>query len=105
MTKSDRWKKRPAVMRYWDYKDEVKAAKARLPKSGCQVIFFMPMPKSWSEQKKLIWELQAHQQRPDVDNLLKGLMDAVYGEDAGVWDVHVTKLWGREGKIIIREDR
>lgn len=104
MTKSDKWKKRPAVMRYWKFKDEVKLAKVKLPKAGCQVIFFMPMPASWPEHKKLVYELRAHQQKPDVDNLLKGLMDAVYGDDSGVWDIHVTKLWGMVGKILIRED-
>ncbi|MNJ68120.1 Endodeoxyribonuclease RusA [compost metagenome] len=44
-----------------------------------------------------------HQQKPDADNLLKALMDAIYNEDCSVWDVRVTKRWGDTGEITIGE--
>ncbi len=44
-----------------------------------------------------------HQQKPDKDNLEKALMDAIYADDAHIWDSRVTKRWGEEGKIIIGE--
>lgn len=44
-----------------------------------------------------------HQQKPDADNLLKSLMDAIYSEDCAVWDIRVTKRWGNAGEIIIKE--
>ena len=44
-----------------------------------------------------------HQQTPDLDNLVKGLADSVYDEDSGIYDFRATKLWGREGAIILKE--
>jgi Holliday junction resolvase RusA-like endonuclease len=40
-------------------------------------------------------------QKPDLDNCLKALSDAIYTNDSGIYDIHVTKLWGKEGKIKI----
>ena len=101
MTKSDKWKTRPATARYWAYKDECRLKGVELALNGDHITFIMPMPKSWSKKKKLEYEWQPHQQKPDWDNLAKGLYDAVYDEDSLVWDARVTKLWGKEGQIII----
>ena len=43
-----------------------------------------------------------HQQKPDVDNLLKALMDALFDDDCKVWSVAVSKVWGESGKITVR---
>ncbi len=103
MTRSDKWKKRPATAKYWNFKDRCKAARVKLPIAGAQVIFILPMPASWSKTLKDLMNGAPHKQRPDLDNLLKALQDAIYGEDSEIWDVHITKLWGREGRIVIRE--
>jgi Holliday junction resolvase RusA-like endonuclease len=42
-----------------------------------------------------------HQSKPDIDNLLKGFMDALLDEDARIWKVRVSKIWGYEGEIEI----
>ncbi len=34
---------------------------------------------------------QAHQQKPDADNMIKALMDALFTDDAHIWDFRVTK--------------
>lgn len=47
---------------------------------------------------------QDHQQKPDVDNMIKALMDALYAEDAHIWDLRVTKLWGESGQILISDN-
>jgi Holliday junction resolvase RusA-like endonuclease len=44
-----------------------------------------------------------HQSKPDKDNLEKALMDALFTDDSHIWDSRVTKLWGKEGQIIIKE--
>ena len=44
-----------------------------------------------------------HQQKPDVDNLTKSLLDALFEDDAHIWDVRVSKSWGETGRIIIEE--
>jgi len=73
----------------------------KLPEQGAHVIFVLPMPNSWSNKKKTQMDGQAHQAKPDADNMLKALCDAMYSDDSGVWDVRITKVWGYEGQIII----
>jgi Holliday junction resolvase RusA-like endonuclease len=62
------------------------------------------MPASWSQKKRAVMNGQAHQQKPDVDNMIKALMDALYAEDAHIWDLRVTKLWGESGQILISDN-
>ena len=99
MTRADSWKKRPVVQRYWAFKDKIRASGLVLPNSGFHVVFVIPMPKSWSKKKVSSMLGQPHQQKPDVDNLAKGLLDAVFDEDCKVWDVRITKIWGDCGAI------
>jgi Holliday junction resolvase RusA-like endonuclease len=101
MTQRDRWKKRPCVERYWAYKDQIRDSGLDLPDSGFHVVFVIPMPKSWSKKKRELMRGCPHQQKPDKDNLEKGLLDAVLDEDCRVWDSRVTKIWGDEGRIRI----
>lgn len=102
MTQRDRWKKRPCVVRYHAFKDECRHVGIELSESGDRVIFILPMPRSWSEKKKRAFDGKPHQQTPDVDNLLKSLLDAIYSNDCGVWGIMVKKVWGRTGKILIK---
>ncbi len=103
MTQADRWKKRPCTQRYWDFKDKVRELGVVLPERGFHAIFYIPMPKSWSKKKKLEMRGQPHKEKKDIDNLLKALLDAVYDDDAHIWDCRVTKLWWDKGKISISE--
>nr|SAY41722.1 Endodeoxyribonuclease RusA [Serratia marcescens] len=103
MTQKDRWAKRPPVLRYRAFCDEVQLNRISLPESGYHVTFVLPMPESWSKKKRAEMAGKPHQQKPDADNLLKALMDAIYSEDCAVWDVRVTKRWGNAGEIIIKE--
>jgi len=45
------------------------------------------------------------QQRPDLDNLLKALADAVCpDDDSHIWHlVGLSKVWGDDGRILIEE--
>ncbi|MDX6042622.1 RusA family crossover junction endodeoxyribonuclease [Scandinavium lactucae] len=103
MTRADKWKKRPEVMRYRAFCDEVRLKNVSLPECGYHVIFVLPMPPSWSKKKKADYCGKPHQQRPDKDNLEKALLDALFGEDSHIWDGRVSKIWGERGQIIIRE--
>jgi len=76
-----------------------------LPCYGGHVTFILPLPKSMSERRKKEWDGKPHMNRPDASNMLKALEDALYQEDSVIYDIHITKLWGREGKIIIEEGR
>ena len=103
MTQRDRWQKRPAVLRYWEFKDQIRALGVTVPECCYHVTFVLPMPASWSVAKKAHMDGKPHRQKPDKDNLEKGLLDAIYADDAHVWDGRVTKVWGREGQIIVRK--
>ena len=107
MVASDRWRKRPCVLRYWEFKAELLRLMA---KSGIKaseeclsISFYMAMPKSWAKKKKAKMLGQPHKQKPDIDNLVKGFLDAVLEEDCTVWDISAKKFWAEEGRIEIYE--
>jgi Holliday junction resolvase RusA-like endonuclease len=102
MTRSDAWKKRDCVEKYWLYKDHVRQNinSYDIPEAY-HLIFLLEMPKSWSQKKKSEMLGKPHQQKPDKDNLEKGFLDAVFDEDSHVWDGRVTKLWWREPLIVL----
>lgn len=103
MTQRDRWLYPPrrCVSRYYAFKDIIAALGMDLPVSGAYVSFKIQMPKSWSKKKKAVMEGQPHQQVPDLDNLLKALLDSVYSNDSVVWQISAEKRWAKKGSIII----
>ena len=105
MTQSDKWKKRPCVMRYWAYKAELlvlaKQAGFIMPECNYHLTFFLQMPDTWSKKKKAEMMNTAHRVTPDKDNLEKGFLDALCIEDKMIWDGRVTKKWGMNGSINI----
>lgn len=104
-TRSDRWKQRPAVMRYRSFKDEIRANRVSIPDSGARIVFVMPMPATWSKTKKMLMRGAPHQQTPDIDNLLKALLDSIFDNDSHIWDVYAAKIWGETGMIKIIETK
>jgi len=104
MTHKDRWEKRPATTRYWAFKDNIKL-QAR--QQGFQLAdqymakVFIKMPKSWSKKKKESMYGKPHRQKPDWDNIAKGIQDALLEEDSSVWFAVVLKCWWHESKIIL----
>ena len=100
MTRSDKWKKRKCVQEYWDFKDQLKEIE-NYYSDRLYINFYLPMPKSWSNKKRLEKINTPHDQKPDLDNLLKAYMDATMPEDKQVWDVKASKYWSEEGAIVI----
>jgi len=103
MTRADKWRKRPATAKYWHFVDLCRLNRVILPCFGAHVTFILPMPASWSKKKRAIMDGKPHMQKPDWDNLGKAISDAIYKDDSGIYDIHITKQWGYEGKIIIEE--
>ena len=103
MTQRDRWKTgreaRPAVKKYRLFCDAIRAHGVTLEPGGQHVLFVFPMPTSWSKAKRATMRWQPHQQRPDVDNLMKALCDALFEDDSVVYDWRITKIWGEVGAI------
>lgn len=106
MVKSDAWKRRPSVLRYWDYKDELNALVEKhkfILANKFEIIFYLPMPISWSYKKTLLMIGKPHQQTPDFDNLVKGFTDALCKKDQTIYQVTVGKYWGHYGKIEVEQ--
>lgn len=69
--------------------------------SRLYIIFAMPMPKSWSARKRLQMRDMPHQQRPDIDNLLKAFLDCLCEDDSYVHEVHAVKVWSDDPHITV----
>ena len=99
MTKADRWRKRPSVLKFFAFRDAVREWPREtmhnkiLEMESFEIEFHVPMPKSWSKKKRGYMNGAAHQQRPDLDNYLKAWKDSVFEEDSVVWRVKASKMW------------
>ncbi len=103
MTRADKWWKRPATAKYWHFVDLCRLNRVILPCFGAHVTFILPMPESWSKKKRAAMDGKPHMIRPDLSNLVKAIEDAIYREDSVIYDLWATKIWGKEGKIIIAD--
>ena len=103
MNQADRWKKRPCVVRYFAYRDQVRAIAEEqgftLP-DQFSVQFYLAIPRSWSKRKQRDHDGKPHQVKPDADNLLKGWMDC-FGEDCAVWSVSASKFWSSSPCVLL----
>lgn len=99
-TQSDRWNKRRPVMKYLAYKQELnlKANVQRFRLAEHFIITFFlqtPLTKRWQTP---------HQQKPDLDNLVKAFMDALTNSDQGVWSFTASKIWSEKPGIKVMQD-
>lgn len=100
MTRRDVWKQRDVVMRYRDYCDALRMTMPEYVLPGrLTVIFYLPMPKSWSRKAAAVRDGTPHTAKPDIDNLAKGFMDAWKQEDKHVYALNAQKYWAYEGAI------
>lgn len=95
MTRRDKWQTRPCVASYRVFKDCCRDASVRLPASGATVIFCLPMPKSWSAKRRGEMDGTEHRQTPDLDNMIKALMDATRAQDSVVSSISAYKIWSQ----------
>lgn len=105
-TRSDKWKKRPCVLQYRAFADELRKQAKEMGYSlgeTLNVDFIVAMPDSWSKKKKDEMNGTPHRQTPDVDNFLKAVFDSLAKQDKTVWRVEASKTWGHGGAIIIKE--
>ena len=105
MTQRDKWHKRPATDKYWRYKDSLlwlcKQARYEIGDS-LSLEFIIEMPKSWSKKKRAEMNGKPHQQKPDLDNLIKAFKDALCKDDSYIYEYRtMRKTWGVKGKIFI----
>lgn len=103
MTRRDVWQKRPVVVRYRQFCDRLRECAGVVPKNvfGIHVACAIPMPESWSQRRKDQMCGNLMRQRPDCDNILKGIMDALFTEDSGISICTTVKTWCQTGEAKI----
>ena len=107
MVRSDKWKKRPCVMHYHAFRDELQLAlrKAKFEFKGqLHIEFYLQMPKGWSAKKKKEMLGMPHTVKPDIDNLVKAFMDSFRKNDSFVYRLHTAKWWADKNAIAINLD-
>ncbi|MBD3928529.1 MULTISPECIES: RusA family crossover junction endodeoxyribonuclease [Staphylococcus] len=67
--------------------------------------FYFKVPKSWSNRKKLLAIGQYKRTKPDIDNLIKTVLDAandhLWKDDNQIVEIHSFKQYAEEPKIIL----
>ena len=108
LVKSDIWSDRPAVARWYAFKDnlvlQAKRKKYEVP-DELMIMFYISMPESWSIKKRTLHNGKPHKQKPDIDNLLKAFLDALVKNDSTIYKVAAKKMWARKGSIDVFEER
>ncbi len=108
MTRRDVWLNppRPAIAKYRilqaDIEEFTLKSKYTLP-DAFTVDIYLPMSESWSNKRKAALNGTYHQFKPDVDNVLKALMDCMKKNDETVCDVHIRKFWSDQPRVEITE--
>lgn len=75
-------------------RNEAHKKKFEIPTQGMSIKFFIPVPKSWRPWQKELMHLSLHQQKPDVDNLMKAVMDSLKSEDKNIGSIsEISKFW------------
>jgi len=100
-TRRDTYNPSPPVVRYRAFKDAIRPYVSGLP-DAFEVIFVLPMPKSWSKKKRRAVDRTPHQSKPDSDNLLKAFKDAIVVKDERIYHDAAWKFWGETGAIFWR---
>lgn len=105
MTRKDKWANRPCVQRYFAFRDLVRlmGPKEEDVPDELMMTFYVPMPKSWSKKKKRLMAGKPHRQKPDIDNFVKGLLDALLDEDKRIYRVDAAKYWSYTGSVVLQE--
>ena len=102
MTQRDKWKKRDCVNRYYSFKDFLNLNKGSFELANkFSILFCVPFPKSYSKKKCKALFLKPHQEKPDLDNMLKAIKDCLKDEDKEVFQVKAKKVWSYKPSIFI----
>lgn len=69
------------------------------------------MPKSWSRKRKTEMLHQPHTQLPDLDNLIKSVLDGmnhthnIWADDKQASAVTASKHWSEESSVLVRIEK
>lgn len=94
-TRADKWRKRPCVMRYRAFADKLRLLVGPVPQGAVALtlVFWIEAPASRRKGKTRVVEDSPHLGKPDLDNHIKAVMDALWEQDSGVWRLTAEKRW------------
>lgn len=91
LTRTDLATKR-RLQKYFSFKEALahlaKKQRFKLPDHGFHITFYLPHRLKGPEL-----EDTPHQQKPDLDNLVKAFKDALSAKDQIIWDYRISKRW------------
>jgi Holliday junction resolvase RusA-like endonuclease len=115
MTRRDTWKQRPCVVRYRQWCDALRASAGLTDKvtfvkpHHLTMVAYFSIPSSWPKRLKLAAAGQPHACKPDIDNVCKGLMDAILEQDQNIFSLACQKRWddgkGARIEVTLKEAR
>lgn len=105
MTRRDKWKKRKCVVEYFAWCDRLRAAAPAMPNAEdvddlIIMATYVP-PASWSKAKRNAAMGTKKRSKPDGDNVLKAVCDALWENDEALGDKHESRRWGERDEISI----
>jgi Holliday junction resolvase RusA-like endonuclease len=66
------------------------------PRSGKEMTmrFYFPVaPSATKKERKELLEKGMHRFKPDIDNLVKAVLDSIIDTDAKIWSIKAEKVW------------
>lgn len=95
----DKWAQRPCVMRYRAWADLVRVCAAGHGRAASyEFRFYLLIPASYTKAKRAWLSGRWHDQKPDLDNLVKAAIDALLPDgDEKVYRIVATKFWAGAG--------
>jgi Holliday junction resolvase RusA-like endonuclease len=92
-TRRDVWMKRMCVIQYRDYADRIRAHCKGKCSGEIRILFYMPIPATYSKKQHSELPGTEHQVKPDCDNMIKGVIDALTDNDSHVYYIEAAKYW------------
>lgn len=102
MTRRDQWKvgeqARPCVQAYRNWADAIRAAAdgviwPPVLQGRILVVSYLPIPPSYAKALSLELRGQPCHVKPDEDNIVKGIKDALFEQDSFIYDSRSVKYW------------
>lgn len=70
--------------------------------AGLAITFYISIPQSYSKKQRAAMHLQKHKKKPDIDNLIKSVLDAITDRDQEISDIFAQKRWiDGPGKMVL----
>ncbi len=92
MTKKDHWERRPVTDRYWTQCDLLRFPFGLTRFHKFQSALRLDMTVYFKTPQKSQWG-QPHREMPDIDNIWKGVADALFMDDKGIAFCNCAKYW------------